>query len=140
MPNPTPDGKVRVPADLDAVTAIGAEDHSEVDTAAIELLLGQDWRSTVTEISGGLSAGLQIARTLPGVADVRVRGAIGVIECDRPVDLAIATPAALDLGVWLRPFRHLVYAMPPFICTPEEIAQVTSAMVEVARLTGSRRL
>jgi adenosylmethionine-8-amino-7-oxononanoate aminotransferase len=111
-----------------------------VSVAAIELLLGQDWRSTVTEISGGLSAGLQIARTLPGVADVRVRGAIGVIECDRPVDLAIATPAALDLGVWLRPFRNLVYAMPPFICTPEEIAQVTSAMVEVARLTGSRRL
>jgi adenosylmethionine---8-amino-7-oxononanoate aminotransferase len=69
-----------------------------------------------------------------------VCGAIGVIECDRPVDLAIATPAALDHGVWLRPFRNLVYAMPPFICTPEEITQVTSAMVEVARLTGSRRL
>jgi adenosylmethionine-8-amino-7-oxononanoate aminotransferase len=69
-----------------------------------------------------------------------VCGAIGVIECDRPVDLAVATPAALDRGVWLRPFRNLVYAMPPFICAPEEIAQVTSAMVEVARLTGSRRL
>jgi len=59
---------------------------------------------------------------------------------DRPVDLSIATPAALDRGVWLRPFRNLVYAMPPFICTPDEIAQVTSAMVEVGRLTGSRRL
>ncbi|MGA8327834.1 MAG: adenosylmethionine--8-amino-7-oxononanoate transaminase, partial [Mycobacterium sp.] len=111
-----------------------------VSVAATELLLGQDWRSTVTEISAGLSAGLQAARTVAGVTDVRVCGAIGVIECDRPVDLAIATPAALDLGVWLRPFRNLVYAMPPYICTPEEIAQVTSAMVEVARLTGSRRL
>jgi adenosylmethionine---8-amino-7-oxononanoate aminotransferase len=77
---------------------------------------------------------------LPGVADVRVCGAIGVIECDRPVDLATATPAALDRGVWLRPFRNLVYAMPPFICTPAEIAQVTSTMVEVARLNGSRRI
>ena len=82
----------------------------------------------------------QPARALPGVTDVRVCGAIGVIECDRPVDLAIATPAALDHGVWLRPFRNLVYAMPPFICTPDEIALVTSAMVEVGRLTGSRRL
>ena len=59
---------------------------------------------------------------------------------DRPVDLAVTTPAALDRGVWLRPFRNLIYAMPPFICTPDEITQVTSAMVEVARLTGSRKL
>jgi adenosylmethionine-8-amino-7-oxononanoate aminotransferase len=111
-----------------------------VSVAAVELLLGQDWRSAVAEISAGLTTGLEQARALPGVADVRVCGAIGVIECDRPVDLAIATPAALDRGVWLRPFRNLVYAMPPFVCTPGEIAQVTTAMVEVARLTGSRRL
>ena len=111
-----------------------------VSVASVELLLGQDWRSSVAEISAGLTAGLEPARTLTGVIDVRVCGAIGVIECDRPVDLAIVTPAAIDRGVWLRPFRNLVYAMPPFICTPDEIAQVTSAMVEVARLTGSRRL
>lgn len=82
----------------------------------------------------GQSAG---RRALPAVTDVRVCGAIGVIECDRPVDLAVATPAALDRGVWLRPFRNLVYAMPPYICTPAEITQITSAMVEVARLVGS---
>jgi adenosylmethionine-8-amino-7-oxononanoate aminotransferase len=107
-----------------------------VSVAAVELLLGQDWRSAVAEISDGLSTGLERARALPGVVDVRVCGAIGVIECDRAVDLAIATPAALDRGVWLRPFRNLVYAMPPFICTREEIMQVTSAMVEVAGLVG----
>ncbi len=111
-----------------------------VSVASVELLLSQDWRSSVAEISAGLTAGLAPARALPAVTDVRVCGAIGVIECDRPVDLAIATPAGLDRGVWLRPFRNLVYAMPPFICSPAEIAQVTSAMVEVARLTGSRRL
>ena len=111
-----------------------------VSVAAVELLLGQDWRSAVAGIGAGLAAGLEPARALPGVTDVRVCGAIGVIECDRPVDLAVTTPAALDRGVWLRPFRNLVYAMPPFICTPDEIAQVTSAMVEVARLTGSRKL
>jgi adenosylmethionine-8-amino-7-oxononanoate aminotransferase len=107
-----------------------------VSVASIEVLLGQDWRSRVAEISAGLADGLRPARTLPGVTDVRVCGAIGVIECDRPVDLAIATPAALDHGVWLRPFRNLVYAMPPYICPPAQIAQVTSAMVEVARLVS----
>jgi adenosylmethionine---8-amino-7-oxononanoate aminotransferase len=105
-----------------------------VSVASIEVLLGQDWRSSVAQISAALTAGLQAARALPAVTDVRVCGAIGVIECDRPVDLAIATPAALDHGVWLRPFRNLVYAMPPFICPPDQIAQITSAMVEVARL------
>ncbi|WP_372507353.1 adenosylmethionine--8-amino-7-oxononanoate transaminase [Mycobacterium heckeshornense] len=107
-----------------------------VSVASIELLLRHDWRAAVGEISAGLTAGLQPARALPAVTDVRVCGAIGVIECDRPVDLAVATPAALDHGVWLRPFRNLIYAMPPFICGADEIAQITSAMVEVARLVG----
>ncbi|MBO0866684.1 MAG: adenosylmethionine--8-amino-7-oxononanoate transaminase, partial [Mycobacterium sp.] len=107
-----------------------------VSVASVELLLGQDWRSTVAGISAGLAAGLETAWDLPAVTDVRVCGAIGVIECDRPVDLAVATRAALDRGVWLRPFRNLVYAMPPFICGSAEIAQVTSAMVDVARLVG----
>ncbi|AWV47851.1 adenosylmethionine--8-amino-7-oxononanoatetransaminase [Mycobacterium leprae Kyoto-2] len=107
-----------------------------VSVASVEVLLGQDWRSRVAEISAGLTAGLEAAQGLPGVIDVRVCGAIGVIECDRSVDLAVATPAALDRRVWLRPFRNLVYAMPPYICPPAEIAQITSAMVEVAGLVG----
>src|ERR1700757_516981 len=111
-----------------------------VSAAIVELLLSQDWRSSVARISAGLTAGLEPARAWASVTDVRVCGAIGVIECDRPVDLAIATPAAIEHGVWLRPFRNLVYAMPPFICTPDEITQITSAMVDVARLVGSRRL
>src|SRR5579875_3495114 len=107
-----------------------------VSVASVELLLDQDWRSAVGGIGDGLAAGLAPARDLPAVTDVRVCGAIGVLECDRPVDLAVATPVALDHGVWLRPFRNLVYAMPPFICPPDQIAQITSAMVEVARLVG----
>lgn len=105
-----------------------------VSVASVELLLDQDWRARVAGIAAALAAGLEPARALRGVADVRVCGAIGVIECAGPVDLAIATPAALDRGVWLRPFRNLVYAMPPYVCTDAEIAQITSAMVEVARL------
>jgi adenosylmethionine---8-amino-7-oxononanoate aminotransferase len=111
-----------------------------VSAASVELLLGQDWRSSVAQISAGLAAGLEPTRASASVTDVRVCGAIGVIECDRPVDLAVATPAAIEHGVWLRPFRNLIYAMPPFICTPDEITQITSAMVDVARLVGSRRL
>ncbi|MEM6107806.1 adenosylmethionine--8-amino-7-oxononanoate transaminase [Mycobacterium sp. 050272] len=107
-----------------------------VSVASVEVLLGQDWRSRVADIAAGLAAGLEPARDLPGVADVRVCGAIGVIECAAPVDLAVATPAALDHGIWLRPFRNLIYAMPPYVCGPDEIARITSAMVEVARLVG----
>jgi adenosylmethionine-8-amino-7-oxononanoate aminotransferase len=104
-----------------------------VGVAAVELLLEQDWRSRVQSIEAGLRAGLEPAASLPGVVDVRVLGAIGVIEMDKPVDLRVATPAALQRGVWLRPFRNLVYVMPPYICTPDEVDQITSAMVGVAR-------
>ena len=104
-----------------------------VAVASVELLLGQDWRSRVAEIGAGLEAGLAPARDVAGVAEVRVCGAIGVIEMVRPVDLAVATEVALDHGVWLRPFRNLVYAMPPFVCTAADIDRLTSAMVAVAR-------
>jgi adenosylmethionine-8-amino-7-oxononanoate aminotransferase len=104
-----------------------------VGVASVEVLLRGDWRARVSEIETGLRSGLAPAASLPGVADVRVLGAIGVIEMDRPVDLRVATPAALELGVWLRPFRNLIYAMPPYICGPDEVGQITSAMVGVAR-------
>jgi adenosylmethionine---8-amino-7-oxononanoate aminotransferase len=104
-----------------------------VGVASLELLLAGDWRTSVRTIEACLRDGLTPAASLPGVADVRVLGAIGVIELDRPVDLRVATPVALDHRVWLRPFRNLVYAMPPYICTPDEIAQITAAMVGVAR-------
>src|SRR4051812_25247795 len=104
-----------------------------VGVASVELLLEQDWRARVSAIESGLRAGLAPAAAMPGVADVRVLGAIGVVEMDKPVDLRVATPAALERGVWLRPFRNLIYVMPPYICTPDEIDQITSAMVGVAR-------
>jgi adenosylmethionine-8-amino-7-oxononanoate aminotransferase len=101
--------------------------------ASVELLLGQDWRARVREIEAGLRDGLEPARPLAGVADVRVLGGIGVIEMAEPVDVPVATRVALEHGIWLRPFRNLVYAMPPYICTPNEIDSITSAMVAVAR-------
>ena len=107
-----------------------------VGVASMEVLLAGDWRAAVRSIEAGLRDGLAPAAALPGVADVRVLGAIGVIEMAEPVDLRVATPVALDHGVWLRPFRNLVYAMPPYICTPAEIEQIGTAMVEVARALG----
>ena len=107
-----------------------------VAVASVELLLRDDWRGRVTEISEGLSAGLAPARELPGVADVRVCGAIGVIEMCDAVDLRTATPVALDHRVWLRPFGNLIYAMPPLVCTPAEIGQICAGMVAVARAVG----
>ncbi len=63
---------------------------------------------------------------------VRVSGAVGVVQLDHPVDVVAATEAALAAGVWLRPFRDLVYAMPPYPCTPEEIGTITRAMAAAA--------
>jgi adenosylmethionine-8-amino-7-oxononanoate aminotransferase len=63
------------------------------------------------------------------VRDVRVLGAVGVVELDRPVDVAAVTSFALEHGVWVRPFRNLVYTMPPYVSTEDEITTITSAIV-----------
>jgi adenosylmethionine-8-amino-7-oxononanoate aminotransferase len=103
-----------------------------VAVASIELLTSRDWKAEVAGIEKGLRAGLAPARRLPAVADVRVLGAIGVIELRDEVDLAAATDAAVAAGVWLRPFRNLIYAMPPFISTPDDVARISAAMVAAA--------
>lgn len=104
-----------------------------VSVASVELLLDQDWRGRVRAIESGLATALAPAAELPCVADVRVLGAIGVVEMHQPVDMAVATETALRHGVWLRPFRNLVYAMPPYVCTADEVDRIGSAMVGVAR-------
>jgi adenosylmethionine---8-amino-7-oxononanoate aminotransferase len=60
---------------------------------------------------------------------VRSIGAVGVIELDRPVDVARVTAAALDRGVWVRPFRNLVYTMPPYVTSDDDLATITEALV-----------
>ncbi|MET9217138.1 MULTISPECIES: adenosylmethionine--8-amino-7-oxononanoate transaminase [unclassified Nocardia] len=99
-----------------------------VAIASIELLRSRDWRGEVARIESELRVGLEPLAALPGVADVRVLGAIGVVELDAPVDMRAATDAAVDAGAWLRPFRTLVYTMPPFISTTEDIATITGAV------------
>jgi adenosylmethionine-8-amino-7-oxononanoate aminotransferase len=60
---------------------------------------------------------------------VRTLGAVGVIELDEPVDVPAVTTAALDRGVWVRPFRNLVYTMPPYVASDDDLATITSALV-----------
>ncbi|MFC6011904.1 adenosylmethionine--8-amino-7-oxononanoate transaminase [Nocardia lasii] len=99
-----------------------------VAIASIELLLERDWRGEVTRIESELRAGLEPLADLPGVAEVRVLGAIGVVQLDRPVDMRAATDAAVHAGAWLRPFRDNIYTMPPFISTTADIAVITEAI------------
>lgn len=100
--------------------------------ASTALLEQGAWRDDVPRVERGLVAGLEPARALPGVADVRVLGAIGVVELHEPVDMAAAQRAALAEGVWLRPFGELVYAMPPYVCDDDEIAAIARAVVASA--------
>ena len=83
-------------------------------------------------IEAGLRAGLAPAADLPGVADVRVLGAIGVVQLDHEVDMAAATRAAVERGVWLRPFRDLVYTMPPYVTGDDDLARICDAAVAAA--------
>lgn len=100
--------------------------------ASIGLLLEQDWRKEVARIEAGLSEGLRPALDLPGVVDVRALGAIGVIQLDHAVDVPAATRTAASHGVWLRPFRDLVYTMPPYVVDDEDLALITAAAVAAA--------
>ncbi|WP_374068772.1 adenosylmethionine--8-amino-7-oxononanoate transaminase [Rhodococcus sp. CX] len=104
-----------------------------VAVAAVELLLSRDWRSEIAALNAGLASGLEPARELPGVTDVRVLGGIGVLELAEPVDMRAATDAAVAAGVWLRPFRNLIYAMPPYVCTADDVAAITGGMLAAAR-------
>ncbi|MGE0296684.1 adenosylmethionine--8-amino-7-oxononanoate transaminase [Pseudonocardia sp.] len=114
-------------------TFMGNPLAASVALASTRLLLERDWRREVRGISDALRAGLAGARDLPGVVDVRVRGAIGVVQLDRPVDMTAATRAAVDAGAWLRPFRDLVYTMPPYVCAPDDLAVIVRAIIAAVR-------
>jgi adenosylmethionine-8-amino-7-oxononanoate aminotransferase len=121
-----------VPVLAHGPTFMGNPLAAAVATASIDLLLGQDWRATVNGMAVRLREGLEPARRLPGVSDVRVLGGIGVVQLDHPVDLAAATRVAVDAGVWLRPFRDLIYTMPPYVCEWDELSAIGNAVVAAA--------
>jgi adenosylmethionine-8-amino-7-oxononanoate aminotransferase len=105
---------------------------ASVALASVDLLLAGAWQADIARISAGLSRGLDPIRHLSGVRDVRVAGAIGVVQLDHQVDVARATAAAVAQGVWLRPFRDLIYTMPPYIVDDSDLAAITGAIYAAA--------
>ena len=111
-------------------TFMGNPLASAIALASTRMLLALPWSREVERIGSGLRSGLAPARELPGVRDVRVFGAIGVIETEHPVAMREITAAFVARGVWLRPFGRLVYTMPPYVIDDSDLGQLTHAMVD----------
>ncbi len=99
--------------------------------ASIDLLLDSPWQERISEIEKGLEDGLAPCRELPQVEEVRTLGAIGVVEMKKLVDISTIQPCFVEAGVWVRPFGKLVYLMPPYIISKEDLDSLTQAVGDV---------
>jgi len=110
-----------------------------VSLASIELLLDSPWQARIAGIEQGLREGLAAAEGLANVAEVRVLGAIGVIELTEAVDMRTVQPMFVEQGVWVRPFGKLVYLMPPFVIDMSDLRRLCEATVAVVKAIAPGR-
>ncbi len=104
-----------------------------VARASLQLLLDSPWEEKTAAMAQQLRSELAPAADLPGVAEVRVLGAIGVVEMDALIDVAKLQRFFVEQGVWIRPFANLIYVMPPYIIGPDDLSKLTAAMVAGAQ-------
>jgi adenosylmethionine-8-amino-7-oxononanoate aminotransferase len=103
--------------------------------ASLDLFESGDWKTEVARIEAGLRAGLAPCREAPGVTDVRVKGAVGVVAFEAPVAVSDLCRRFAALGVWVRPMGKVVYLCPPFVITDAELARLTQAVATVLGAT-----
>ena len=105
---------------------------SAIALASLRLLLQTRWQERIQEIQKNFEDNLLECRAAKGVKDARTLGGIGVIEMLDPVDVASAQRFFVKKGVWIRPFGNLVYVMPPYVITDEDLCVLCSAMCDFA--------
>jgi adenosylmethionine-8-amino-7-oxononanoate aminotransferase len=110
-----------------------------VSLASIDLLLASPWSDAVARIEASLAAGLASCRSIDHVQEVRVLGAIGVVELTHPVDMPSVQPLFVEQGIWVRPFGKLIYLMPPFVIGAAEMKALTDGVVAVVEQLGVSR-
>ena len=104
-----------------------------VALASVKLLLSMPWKRRIAEIETRLKKGLAECIDSPAVVDVRALGAIGVVEMKEPVAMESIQRQLVDKGVWLRPFGKLIYTMPPYIISDEDLDKITGAIREIVK-------
>ena len=99
----------------------------------MDVYMSEEWEAKVRRIESEMKKGLEPLRKVSGVKDVRVLGAIGVVETERAADNRILAAQFVKEGIWVRPFGNIFYLMPPFVIEPDELQTLIVGFVKVTR-------